>query len=548
MLTKPISQEVATTQATIETPTAPVSSQGTLARLFSGWFSSTTAPTAPSLTNQVTPSSVRGSQKVSEAVQNQPIHGWKEIKTGSNALYTEANSGPLRFNHTQFSRQIHATDSWTLSGNNIRIGLISYGALKSWEGLSWISATQNDSTQGLLTFDEKSGASSFITFPDFPSGAVPLLVPGNSKSGENGYACIFESNLNSGVSTWDLSAETPKKLFSQTDFESVFFFDEKYFIGFKLNSKNMECWNLETQKLEYTLEGWQEDAPYYMVPGPYNQKNQILLANQANFTYAFNLETKKFLYSLDLMQTAYHTVLVGDNLFYCRAYSDPTVTVYDIVTGEIKSSFKVGGDQDPINSDDYPMAVNGNAIFGLKEDRKTICQWNAEDGKVEKEFAAAEYILHGIYYAEDKVIGWYQYTEEENLRYSVVIWDAHSGEIQQTINSVPGNYLAIQNIEDGKLILASTPIRSEGNKTQPSEKMACLTSDSSSPKNTNMFYPMAIYGWLKLEVWDIRLGLSLGFIKEIFSDNEGLPVFCYYSKGQLRVDLVESVMIQKLSL
>lgn len=516
---------------------------------YSGWNST------PGLSKRTTQTPVNRTEVIT-AVSKEAIPGWKTVAAESSIELHTGKEGAVRSYYTDFSKQILPKNSRTLLEGEVQIISASYYGARPWMDRIWFSA-QDKSSYGLLKVeDDREGAAKFIPMFGIESLVIPIIVPEYSQEGKDGYTCIFETSIALlGVSTWNLDAETPERLFYQGGFESIFFSENKYAIGYKQESKRLECWNLETRQLEYALDGWVQHDEFYLSMGPYDKEKKVLLANSGRYIYAFNLEKKEFLYHLNMDDPSnsigvYHTVLVGNEYFYCREYSSPTVRVYDILTGEQKNRFDVGGAIDYINSDDFPMTVNDNYIFSLKSgDRKLVCQRDAATDEIIKEFGPAEQIITGLYRTENRLIAACQCTQKDskNYRAQFIIWDLETGEQLKVITAAPGNYVCVQEVEADKLTLAVFKPSESNSSAEVNEKSKLIQRNYTSDRDeklgwTNRF-PLDVYDSLKLEIWDINACTKMGYIAEEFTETQ-MPCMASYSKGRLVMDRNKVVILQ----
>lgn len=489
--------------------------------------------------------------------------GWKSIDFKQNVKKVAGTGSVLTYS----SKPIQSESLLTVVEDSVNINTASWYGAREWNGSFWFSASKD--VPGLLSVEQSdSPKSTFFPFESMPTNIFPLIVPSCSKSGANGYVCIFETNLGPlGVSLWDINSETPKQLFRQTDFQTTRFVGNNLF-GIKLDTNEFQCWNLETRSLEYSLKGWIENSNLYASLGPYSQ-SQILFADTGSWIYAFNTDTKKLAYKMQLPIISgigvFQKILVGNSMIYFREYSSERVMVYDILTGKQLSAFHIGGGNDYISTDDFPACVYGDAIVALKAgDRKTICFYNAKTGNVIKTFGPAPEIVTGVHCTKNRLIANCRCTTEKvpaGYLDQVIIWDITSGMQLKVIKAPDNCNLVPQDITDGRLTLYICPKDSQ---KKEFVKNSTLEADAKQKakrslenQHTSFESVQDDFHWtndmflqiddqIRLQIWDTDPCTLRGEFLENFSENSsGNPIFASYESGKLVADLDDCVLVQK---
>lgn len=544
-----------TSTATPPTVTPPVSTASlSFAQKLLSYLPTFSHSSETQLSERVSPSQENKTEHIT-VVSTKSLPGWQQLDTeGSIQFFEQETSGVVKSHYTQFTR-IRPLDSRTIVEGEFYIVTASYYGARPWEGKLWCVG-QSDTHWGLLTIENNfGGASKFYPMMNINEPGFPIMVPEYSKAGKDGYISVFETNIGLvGFSTWKPNGDKYERLFQQTGFEDVFFYDNKFAIGYRQDTKTFECWNLETRSLEYSLGKWVKDDQLFLYFRPLNNEKHILLANAGQFIYAFDLKEKSFLYCVTLKDPdgsigAYHVGLVGNQYFYTREYSSGIVRLFDIQSGEQENVFKIGGAVDYTNTDDYPMAVQGNFIFGLaEENRHIICQIDASTGEVVKKFGPVEHIITGIYCAENRVIASCQCTKKDNKNFEeqIIIWHLDENKEPFVISGSKGETLYVQEIAGNKMALAI--YEPQSNATAEIEaripKMAKTYKHDEQPSQSyHNPFGMIFYDRLNMQIWDVQTGLQIGTIDERFTKSN-YPCMTNYTEGRLVMDREKVVLIQ----
>jgi|GEM_PF-6472635 len=536
--------------------------------LFSGYVSSliwgTGTETAGSETLTKNPAT---DKKVTTIFTNSNVTNpcWNQLQITNQDRLIAGEKKVVQSFFTNFSKQITPANSRTIDELGVYIQTVSWYGARPWNNLTWFSSFDNNNTVGLLSLDNTAlGKSQYLPLNGLSNMVIPLIIPSHSVEGENGYACVYEAQLGlAGFSLWNINSANPTNLFSQEGFESVIFIGNSDVIAFREEGSVMEWWDLETKSKKFALTGWYQDGGVYMTNGPFNSKENILLADSGHFIFGFDLNSKKYAYTIYLQGQqdgvgVFHKVLVGNDSFYTREYSSPLVDIFDIKTGKSLHSFKVGGASDGVSTDDYPMCVYGDYIFALSsDDRKIVCMWNAKTGEIEKTFEPASQNISGLYVTEGRLIAscLKGATGANATHDQAVIWDMNTAKQLKVINGDEGYNMWPQDITDGKITFFVDKINNNKLKgfKDLSLKQAKLEikNDTSLQDNIHWQNPQFLQllnNSIKLDIWDTESCAHLGSIQEDFTAPSGnFPLLANYDKGRLVVDNSGSVLIQNFN-
>lgn len=515
------------------------------------------------------------------------INGWTQLEIENDGSTITGQRGEIQSLFTSYSKQISLVASRTINEIGVYIETVSWYGARQWNNSTWFSAQGSNNDAGILSMaNTPQGESKYYPLSGLGGGLIiPLLIPSHSSGSK---VCVFKSQLGlTGVSVWEINLDIPKEIFSQEGFEDVFFLGDAEVIVFREALKTLECWNVKTQQQEFILKDWWADGGVYMGIGPYNNAHQVMLASNGTIVFGFDLVKKQCAFTINFKTdpngvNVYDTILIGDDYFYCREISDPTVRIYDIRTGTELHTFQIGGDIDNVTSDDYPICVIGTLIYALKsDDRKTVCVWDAKTGQVVKTFEAAPQDISGIFYSEGRLITSCQIGagSSQDTQSLVIFWDINTDKQLKVIAGPKGYCIWVQDITDGKLMLFVTQnnsdkktikkplkemlgLKHEINKSIPlndkhvhhklpqhAEKDRSKNlKERGSGSNLSMPFMPLPNNSIHLEFYDCESCNHIGYIKEEFpAPKNVMEILANYSNDRLFVDS-DSVIFQDFNI
>lgn len=540
--------------------------------IYNWWYSPPAASSAPSGNIQA-PRQLTDQQTafVTQIFKNFPHSNCISMECRQ-CVPIQAGTGFATMN---FLRFLTETTFLEVFENNIYLNTASWYGTPQWNGCIWFSGLQG-SVNGLLsvtTGDPKK--SHFYPLQGMSNDFIPTLVPACSKSGENGYACVFEDGIvELGVSLWDIDV-TPKQLFRQAGFLTICFMDNRFLVG--VDAKNrLACWDLETRMMRYSIDGWIENGETYPYFGPYFPKQNMLFASNGSWIYAFNLSERKLTYKFNLPVISgtgvFYMVPVGDKHIFFRELSCERLFVYEVSSGKQNASFQIGGGVDYIDTDDFPTCIYNGFIVALAEDRKTACFFDPANGKVAKTFGPTSEYITGLHCTKDRLIANCYCTTEvvpKGYRDQVYIWDISTGKELNIITPPEGYGISPQDITNGQLTIFLYPalqpqvrnadhldvLKIDFTKDQI-DKKSLRAKLAKSPLRKPLQGPQEDdFHWtdpnpwmlddnkIRLQIWDTESCTLQKEINEAFKPSDDDTIFAKYESGRLTVD-ANSVILQ----
>jgi hypothetical protein len=468
---------------------------------------------------------------------------WKNVHI-ANSLTDRVNTqGPVQTVYTAIEKQIMPVSSWTIFGNTVPLlAATNEGGIVDWRNKFWFASAAADATsRGLLSVDKSLNTPSvYLPLPGLEQGSLPVFVASHSK---HETICIYEmgpeGSLANGFSIWSLSRGQPVLRFRQQDLESLAFIDGGMIVGIRNGTHQLACWNVSSQKLIYSLEGWCHASGQVLI-GPYQKQDRILLTWVDNVLYAFDASQGKLLYQKPFSDASFHSLQLMDNDLFVYIDSQD-MHIHHITDGSLYRSMAF----ESFDSSTISTAENLIAILKAKDPTHAyVCE--ASKGEF-KTFGPCAHPITEVWISADRLIAECAAASPTiNDRY--YIWDVHTGALINEICAPQGCSMRAKSIE-GKHIIFHVGSKLE-QLTAPSRKSANDHVLISSLKGSQWHdpAPFTTLGTIRMDIWNLKSGTFVGKVTQELANKQG-TYRAHYKQGRLIVDAdSQKVLIQDFQL